>query len=80
MGEAFVQYATAQQEAARAQRYLLGHYNMEEDVFGFARPSNFGSRPRPFQNQSESTDDSSYSTQATGRTNITAGASSTRIP
>jgi hypothetical protein len=37
VGDAFVQHATAQREAARTHASLLAQNNMEEDIFGFTR-------------------------------------------
>jgi hypothetical protein len=48
VGDAHVQYAMAQQEAARTREFLMRHHNMEEDAFGFAR---FPRDPDPARDQ-----------------------------
>jgi hypothetical protein len=50
LGESFVEFATAQQEAARTHAYLREHHGMEVDVFGFAQ---FHLRPEPAANELE---------------------------
>jgi hypothetical protein len=59
VGESFVEFATAQQEAARTHAYLRENHGMEVDAFGFAQ---FHRCPEPAANQLEGAQESNIET------------------